>query len=283
MLARNEEWCVEASLRTALAWCDQVALTLDRCTDRTAEIAHEVSKEIGGGRVMFITPEDRGTVWDEMNMRHENFVAGRLMGGTHFAIIDADETLTANLLPFMRTWLRHLAPGQILDLPMIPAWGPGVYRDDDSVWTRARLTTAFRDKKDLGWAAAADGYHHHSRPPKGALPDRMWPIEKGQGGVIHWQFANKRRLLAKHVLYRMVDHLRWPGRESAEKLNWKYDQALSAPGKLTELPDEWQFSDAVKYAGIDFYGVPWQEGEIRRLLDAHGRQAFAGLDLKGFA
>lgn len=229
---------------------------------------------------MFHIPEDTGKVWNEMDMRQENFRIGRLMGGSHFAIIDADEILTENLLPVIRPWLRHLSAGQILDLPMIPAWGPGVYRDDDSVWTRARLTTGFRDKKELSWGAAADGYHHHARPPKGAMPDRMWPIEKGQGGVIHLQFANTRRLLAKHVLYRMVDHLRWPGRESVEKLNWKYDQALSEPGKLAPIPTEWM--DSAQAASISLNGIPWQEEEIKRLLAEHGHKAFEGLDLKGY-
>jgi hypothetical protein len=257
-------------------------LTLDRCTDRSAEIAARVSKETEDGRIMFHIPENRGEKWDEMDMRQENFDVGRSMGGSHFAIIDADEIITLNLVPVVRKWLRHLAPGQILDLPMIPVWGPGVYRDDDSVWTRAHLTTAFRDNPNLCWKAAADGYHHHARPPRGASENRMRPIEKGQGGVMHMQFANRRRLLAKHVLYRMVDHLRWPERETVEQLNAKYDQALSAPGILSQVPDDWLDSDT---AATDWTGtgsVPWQEDEIARLLHAHGHGAFAGLDLKGF-
>ena len=43
---------------------------------------------------------------------------------------------------------------------------------------------------------------------------------------MHLQFANKRRLLAKHVWYRMIEHLRWPGRTPVTVLNSKYDQAL---------------------------------------------------------
>jgi hypothetical protein len=216
-----------------------------------------------------------------MDMRHENLTIGRQMGGTHFAIIDADEIISGNLLPVIRPWMKHLSPGQILDLPMIPLWeGLEKVRDDESVWTRARLTIGFRDKADLHWRAAADGYHHHSRPPRAALDNRMWPIDKGQGGVFHLQFANKRRLLAKHVLYRMVDHLRWPGRESVAQLNQKYDQALSPPGKLSSFPDDWL--GGYRLDLIDLNGIPWQESEIHRLLSQHGREAFAGLDLKGF-
>lgn len=288
MLVRNEEWIIGASLRAALQWCDQVVLTFDRCVDQSVKIACKVSEEVGGRRVMFHvldprlegTPPDLTKPWDEMHVRHENFTIGRLMGGSHFAIIDADEIPTANVVPHLRNWLRNLSPGQILDLPMVPVWGSGVYRDDRSVWSTAWLTTAFKDKPDLHWKAAADGYHHHARPPKGALDTSMRPIKHGQGGIMHMQFANTRRLLAKHVLYRMVDHLRWPGRESIAKLNWKYDLALSAPEKLTPAPGEWEYD--VMTAGVDLYGVPWQEAEIVRLLRAHGLLAFQGLDLKGF-
>lgn len=229
---------------------------------------------------MFHNPPP-GDPWDEMNVRHDNFMVGRRMGGTHFAIIDADEVLTANCIPYMRSWIRGLAPGQILDLPLVPVWTDLEHiRDDDSVWTRGHLTTAFRDRPELYWRINAGEYHHHARPPKGALPNRMWPIEKYQGGGMHLQFANKRRLLAKHVLYRMVDHLRWPERESVDQLNKKYDQALSAPGKMADVPQEW-------WAGhrkdlIDLYGVPWQEKEISRLISANGMRAFEGLNLYGF-
>ncbi len=282
MLVKNEDWVLGCSLRAALDWCDKVVVTLDHCTDKSLDIVLDVQKELGKDRVIYEVRGGGVGFWDEMNVRHENFVLGRKYGGTHFAIVDADEILTANCLPHMRPWHKALAPGQILDLPMVPNWeGLDKMRDDDSVWTRARLTVGFRDKNDLHWYIPEGGYHHHNRPPKGALPNRMWPIEKYQGGVFHLQFANKRRLLAKHVLYRMVDHLRWPNRENVEQLNAKYDQALSAPGKLTEFPPEWWGDFRRDLIKLD--GVPWQEAEIVRLLKERGLEAFRGLDLKGFS
>ena len=104
------------------------------------------------------------------------------------------------------------------------------------------------------------------------------------GGVVHAQFANPRRLLAKHVLYRMVDHLRWPGRESVGALNVKYDQALDERGiKYSDVPTDWLDKYALYIENYyDPEGEPWQESEVRRLLKTHGRGKFTGLDLKGF-
>lgn len=280
MVVRNEEWVIEASLKAALRWCDGVQVYMDRCSDRTHEIVYNLQKQ-HEGRINTANQGD-AAYWNEMELRQRSLDIGRNMGGTHFAIVDADEILTANLLPVIKTWFLHLSPGQLLDLPMIPTRTLDRYQDDDSVWSRAYLTVGFRDAPGLSHRPASDGYQHHNRPPFGCLPNRMRPLEglAAHGGAMHLQFANPRRLLAKHVLYRMVDHLRWPGRETPAQLNFKYSQALQPPGKLSACPAEW-------WAGYDkdsitLDGVPWQEDEIRRLLAEHGRGAFEGLDLKGF-
>ena len=160
MLVRNEEWCIEACLKRALEWCDGVAILLDRCTDGTQSIVENVIRpRLSGADYMVRVDDGKSVHWNEMDQRQRNFEDGRALGGTHFAIIDADEILTANLVPVMKVWFTHLADGQLLDLPMVPVWDDlGHARDDDSVWTRARLTVGFKDSKAVtGWRAAADG------------------------------------------------------------------------------------------------------------------------------
>lgn len=98
---------------------------------------------------------------------------------------------------------------------------------------------------------------------------------------MHLQFANRRRLLAKHVLYRMVDHVRWPGRETVKQLNWKYSQALEPPDKVSPVPDEWWGAGGIQNE-INLGGKPYQENEIIGMLQRYGPGAFEGLDLKGF-
>lgn len=282
MLVRNEDWVIDCSLRVALEWCDQVVVYLDRCTDKTREIV--TNKEINpDGRILYMMDADETAEhWNEMNVRHSMLVAGRKMcRGTHFAIIDADEILTANRLPYIRRYFAELKEGQLIQVPMVPVWeGLDRMRDDSSVWSNARLTLGWKDKPDMGWAPREDGYQHHNRAPYGAIEELFEPLKRGEGGVMHLQFANKRRLLAKHVLYRMVDHLRWPGRRSVGRLNQIYDEALAQADKLSPVPFEWWGDHRQDL--INLYGVPWQEAEIVRLLNQHGRQYFQGLDLKGF-
>jgi len=286
MLVRNEQWVIGASIRAALQWCDQVVLYADRCTDMTMETAAHADLGFGGGkptgRIMAVWHDEPAKVWNEMDLRQQTLLIGRRMGGTHFAIIDADEILTANLLPAVRSWFLDLKPRQQLQVPMVPVWDSiEKYRSERCAWTyRNDLTLGFKDDPALTWQPREDGYHHHSRPPAGIEGEPLRPINWGDGGVLHLQFANKRRLLAKHVLYRMVDHLRWPLRRSVAQLNRIYDEALQQAGELTDVPADWWGTHRKDL--IDVGDEPWQEKEIARLLVEHGRTAFMGLDLKGF-
>lgn len=277
MLARNEEWIIGASARAAMQWCDSLIVYAHDCTDRTADLAY-----IAGGTVYAVG--DRSGVWNEMDLRQEMLGIGREKGGTHFAIVDADEILTDNLSSSIREYIGALDPGELLDLPMIPAWRAiDMQRVDSCVWTRSWLTTAFRDRPDLGWAAR-DGYHFHARPPRNSIRgSHTRPVTgRSVGGVIHAQWADWPRLVAKQTLYKMIERLRWPDRESAARVNAKYDEAMDETGLLIEqIPSRWIHPRLMSF--VDTGIKPWQESEIQRLIDAHGLDVFNGIDLKHFA
>lgn len=280
MLVRNEDWIIRTSLDAALRWCDGVVVVLDRCSDATMKYVHEHLK--GQRKPCLMHVHEGNDDWNEMDLRQLSLELGRKLKGTHFAIVDADEILTHNLLGDIRGYFFDLPkPGTLLELPMVAVWDtPAQHRLGDPTWSNAWLTLGFKDKPDLTWKPAQDGYHHHHRPPYGVEEERRRPVPKAFGGVMHLQFANPRRLVAKHVLYRMVDHIRWPGRDTIEQLNWKYDQALKPTGHVDWMPDSW-WGD-YRQSLIDVDGIPYQESRIVDMLNKHGREAFAGLDLKGF-
>lgn len=277
MLARSEDWIIGLSSRAALEWVDHL-IVLDHCSvDLTREILETVSH--ASGRLTILDWKDAGK-WDEMSARQATLNKARELGASHIAIIDADEILTANLIPKIRKTVEQLRPAQILNVAMIPVWNdPWHYRNDRSVWCRSWVSLAFADHSDLAWKPAEDGYHHHHRMPYGVSDIVHAGVHRGEG-VMHLQFCNKRRLLAKHILYRMTDHLRWPGREPVAQLNSKYDEALDERGiNLTPCSPAWW--DGYDPSLIKLDGIPWQEAEVQRLISVHGRKKFQGLDLKG--
>lgn len=276
-ICRNEDWILEFCLRSALTWVDEVVVVDDESTDETRRILSLVRQDFPNRIHVCFRP--RGDHWEEMIVRQASLDLGRAVGGTHFAIVDADEALTANTSTVVRNAFEALEPSQLLETPMLAMRSLQHYQDDTSVWSGAWLTIGFRDHPRLTWQPAVDGYQHHHRPPHGATVRRRIHASKREGGAFHFQFANQRRLLAKHVLYRMVDHLRWPGRETTVDLNWKYDQALQTPARCSAVPAAWY--QGLTPSLINLEGEPWHEREVRRLLAVHGLEAFAGLDLKG--
>jgi len=281
MLARNESWVIGCSLRAALRWCDSVLVALHACIDETQRIVSQISKE-SNRRVAFYSIKDSGQ-WDEMHVRQRQLEIGRrVMGGTHFAIVDADEILSHNLLDHVRPWFEQLETRQLIDLPMIPAWRSlDQYRDDFSVWSRGWITAGFKDAPDLCWKPKDQNYHHHNRPPQGTLPNRLKPIHHGEGGVFHLQFAAWERLKAKHRHYKMMERLRWPDRETVEQVDRKYSQALDETDIKTSLcPRKW-WGDYEKNL-VRLSHKSWYEDECVKLWKENGPEPFKGLNLWGF-
>jgi hypothetical protein len=274
MVVRNESWVLEASMKAALQWVDGLAIYLDRCTDNTVEIVKKIAK--GCKKDILVNESDPDAYWQEMDHRHKNLQDGRGMGGTHFAIIDADEILTSNLLPWVRGWCEELMPGQVLDLPMVAPWGN---LDFYSPNTRSVMTVAFMDKSDLGWAPRGEEkYHHHNRPPHG-FTGRMSPLSLEEGGCFHLQWASIQRKIWKDRHYMMTELLRWNYPEDAinEKYHW-WDK-LPHGADLKAVPPGW-------WAGYDKSSIrptqpSWYEWEVKKLIREHGRERFSKLSLFG--
>lgn len=306
MPVRNESWVLGLSLRVALLWCDEVVVLLHACTDRSEEIAVEVSREHPHRVWIFAQAKDS---WKEMQHRQAMLELGRSreIAGTHFAIIDADEVLTGNLLSdspsghcCVKGMLETMPAGSIMELPGYNLRNPHAVNPDmyvsaghwyhsNGVWGNRWFSTAFADAPNLGWSG--DCFHHREPGPRKLTSYR--PIQQGQGGVMHLWGASERRLLAKHALYKVTERLRWPQKprwiiDREYSLSVKGDPAIQSYGTpqtwtYAPVPESWwtPYAHLMKYLDVD--AERWQEAEVRRLVAEHGREKFAGLDLFGVA
>ena len=277
MPARNEDWIIGLSLRIALMWCDHAVVLDHASTDGTREIIEQIRKETG--RLTIIEAAEGG--WAEMSHRQMLLEAGRREGATHFAIVDADEVLTANHLRSMRAEMSQLPAGGIAQIPMRNTYGAhDQYRRDGSIWGNALTSLAFADEPNLYWASP-DGYQHHHREPfNGKVRYRTYP-HAYDGGVMHLQFASRRRLLAKHAWYQMHERITYPGKAVGE-IARLYSLAPDWNGANIEpTPAHWWDGYGHLMGFLDVDREPWQEAECRRLLTEHGAETFAGLNLFG--
>lgn len=289
--ARNEEWVLGFSARVALSWCDSILIYNHASTDGTSGIIGALCAEFGS-RVGVIC--DERSSWDEMDQRQQMLTWARAnaseTGATHIAIIDADEILTANLLPSIRQSISSLSLGEMLSLPGYNLRG-GLRRYHlNGVWGQRNFSLAFKDVDTARWK----GDKHHCREPEGVAWKRRNAVAQGNGGVLHLWGSSPRRLRAKHALYKISDTLRYPDTDRA-KLDREYSWAIfgdpSMPSFGTprtwtyaEIPASWTASYAdliIRYLRVD--AEPWQEAEVRRLVAEHGCERFRGLDLFGIA
>lgn len=281
MKVRDEQWVLGCSLPAAMLLCDELVVLDHLSTDRTTEIIEGARRDFGGRVHRFAYTE---TEWLEADMREVMLERARGLGGTHFVCLDADEIVTGNLVGRFRGMLADLEAGQGLWLPWLAMWQSlDAYRDDESVWSNNSMLFGFRDGAGVGFRAEGDGYDIHARAPKGLIEAKAVPVgEPSGGGVFHLQFANRRRLIAKHAWYKMVETVRWPGRMAPDKLNWKYNRAVNDRGVRTATAPEswWGPYDGLREL-IDADDSPWHEREIVRLWREHGAETFAGLGLWG--
>lgn len=300
MLARNEDWVIGLSARAALMWCDALVVMLHRCEDET----HETLCQIADGHLetdlsearMWVMADDHES-WEEMRLRQEMLKAARWMGATHIALIDADEVLSANLLPTIRGHVENIPPGQILQLPWLQFSGAcphGVGKASlcasccrfdypafvmtSGMWATQNVCAAFPDQPEFHWSAR-DGYDFHHRHPMGAKYD-PWECpelanpKRGQsmlrsGGLMHLQFLSRRRLIAKQFLYQLTERLRWPDRDPISVMVNRYAPTVheSDSAKLSPVPESWwkDYSHLMQYLHID--REPWQERECQRIIE----------------
>lgn len=273
---RNEGWILGFSVRAHLMWMDDLIVLNHASTDSTREILEEIQGEVGRERLEVIDYPD--PIWRDTAQRQFLLEAGRRADGEFFAMLDADEVLTGNLLGEVKGYVAGLKPGECLNLPWIAIW-----RDIYHYRTRAHVTSwatsAFRDAPLLHWRPEK-GYDQHRRHPYESSHAPNPPVVSG--GIMHFQYVDWRRIVAKHALYKMNDAWRFPARKSAADLNAQYDATLSEKGLETAAtPLEWFFPyrgflDKLK-VGVE----PWQEEACRKLWRDKGPKPFAGLDLYG--
>lgn len=275
---RNEDWILALSARAVMMWTDELIL-LDHCsTDNSRDIALEVAAEFPG-RVTIL--EDSNPEWQEMRHRQMLLDCARKQGVTHIALVDADEVLSGNLLPEIRSHVQTCPQGRTLQFPWQCLRGSINRTHVDGTWGRADVSVAFLDDPAFHWVSR-EGYDFHHRHPMGRPFRPFSPIGRDGGGLLHLQFVSDRRLRAKQYLYQLTERLRWPNREPVDVVRKRYSTAVYEHNAMADVPASWwaPYGHLMKYLDID--AEPWQEAACRKILGEHPGIS-AGLDSFGVA
>ena len=278
MPARNEAWVIGYSARAALRWVDHLIILAHACRDDTVAIAIQVQLETGNRVTIIVEPNPD---WREAENRQRMLEAGRELGGDVFVALDADEILCADQALTIRPRLEELLPGQLLALPFVDLWRSlDCYRVDKG----STAPLVFRDQPEIHWRPAEDGYQLHMRNPR---PTHWQPVatDPRLGGIMHLQRVNWQRALARQAKYKMLEQLYWPSRRGGVyQIDARMDRSVNETGiELETVPAAWWDYDGLDRELIDVDLEPWEVSEVRRMVQDHGRQTFAGLNLYGIA
>ena len=274
--ARNEAWVLRASIPAMLRWCDAVVVLDHASTDETPDVLGWMALRFPG-RLHRLHEAD--PTWREAKYRARLLAAARELGATHVAVVDADEVLTTNAVDRIRGEIETLDAGEVLRVPWLMLWGsPDRYRGGDgSVWSGATAAIAFRADELAAYPAEAQ-YDIHTRSPTHPRGRDRTVWHDRAAGLMHLQHVSWRRLIAKQVLYRINERLRF-GTPAAE-IEARYGAATDKANMLLrEVPADWWGPER---QDIDADARPWQEAEVGRLLALHDRALFDGLTLFGF-
>lgn len=278
MLVRNEERFLNFTARVALEWVDCIVFYIHNCTDSTLQIIEQLDKEFPD-RISYLETND--PEWKEMDLRQAMLEHGRILEGTHFAMIDADEAITANVIFNVRGWVEALSPVDVLELPMVATWRSLYnYRDDSSVWSRSWISLAFKDSPDRSWRPDSTGYQHHSRTPSG-IESRKRMLKRGEGGIFHMQWIDWDWLKIKQTWYAMKDLILHQER-GIERIGKMYGESVDETRiNLTPVPQEWHspYRNLINFMNTNC--VPWQKAECDEMIERYGISMFAGLEKYG--
>lgn len=290
MPVRNEDWVIGLSARAVLLWADELVVLDHASTDLTGGILRRIEQE-EPGRISVI--REARPRWDEMTDRQRLLNTARERGATHIATVDADEVLTANLVPDIREMIEECARYEVFQLWMPCMWRSlWKYRFDTSVWSRVFASTAFMDDPALSWKPRGN-YHFHHRHPHGPIRFRSpmagkrGPQQTIRGGLMHLQFVRWKALVAKHAYYKMVEVTRWTERDrgTVATVNQKYNQALNENGlHLEPAPGTWwdlyREKNWLEYLNLEATGG-WREKACKEMWARYGPERFRELDLFG--
>ena len=281
VLVHNDAWCIGASARAMLRYCDDMIIGLHASTDGTEDVLEDLSREHPGR----VTVVEQDSCFPKEDLPIEQaggvFRRGHLgklavrMGATHVLGVDSDEVVTANVAGQM----RDLAQQGVVYLPWVSMWRSlDTYRE---TW-----------RQMMPFAYPVDGKSHwigsgHGRFPAdvAALPYPPEPhVSYGTGGVMHLAYLSERRLMWKRLMYRIHERLWYPKADSAA-INAKFSESIGRPSddEMKPVSPSW-------WTGLeDVRGMLrpddrlWHEDECRRLVAEHGMSVLDGLDLGGCA
>jgi glycosyltransferase involved in cell wall biosynthesis len=274
MIARNEDWIIERTLKVLSAFCDHIIVADHNSTDKTKDILKKYSPQV-------IATEHHDRKFST-KIRWSLLDIARDFEGNNFIFVpDSDEIFTANILePEILGELTDVKPGTGIEMQFIHLWrNPLLWRNDESPWGPKYFWKGrgFRDDRMTKYSPIANPLDHNSSIPLFRRTQRHEKVK-----ILHFQFVLFERMLAKQRWYRATEAYELSA-DQAERINQYYIITRDERRVVLEpIRPEWMAG--WKERGIDlenFEEEPlyWYDVEVLRYFKEKGTAYFTAIDL----
>ncbi len=262
---KNEVWILQRFLKSASLWADHIIIADQNSTDGSIEITQSFPKVtlIKNTSKTFNEPERQKMLIDE---------ARKIPGKKILIALDADESLTADSV-HNPEWeiIKTLEPGTVLKFDWM-----NVLPEKSAYWkTQFKMPFGFVDN-----GSDHQGKMIHSlRIPVPQDSPEYFPkhIE-----VMHFQYADWKRMESKHRWYQCWEHINDPKRSIIGMYRQYHHMYSIHMSQYKALPKEW--FEKYMLHGIDYmsfksdYSYYWDH-EIINLFNTYGLKFFSKIDI----
>lgn len=218
---RNEAWILDRFLQATSLWADYIVIADQMSTDGSREIAMKYQK--------VILVDNNTEEYDEQARQKLLINEARKFEGPRLLItLDADEIFTPNVLDSLE-WKAMLAsePGTIFKFQ----WA-NIRPDFKTFWYGYYFPWGYMDD---GHEHNTDNKMHNYRIPMPVKPIAAIDIKSIK--VMHFQFADWRRMESKHRWYQLMEVNTYPTKSKLE-IYRQYNH-MYAKQKYINIPKEW--------------------------------------------
>ena len=154
------DYCIEASIRSMLDFCDNVYINDGGSTDGTLDLLYSLQHEYGKERIKIwekVWSHTRSMWTDE-----RNFLIDKIQKDAYVVCIDGDEVIHENEMPLIMNMMATGAPA--LSFSMIHFYGRPTHYIEGSAWYKQH-TRIWKKETGIKWL-------HRSN---GCADDLVWP------------------------------------------------------------------------------------------------------------
>jgi len=268
---RNEERFIPSYLSCVVPAVDEIIAIDDNSNDQSAELLRT------GGATVYSSDMKEVAGWPEFGIRQKLLQLGREAGGTHFVILDADETFTGQFPKYIRAICKRMKPGRKLRLQWLAMWkSVDHYKDDNTVWSNNFKDFIYCDD---GTSEYPNVWMHTPRTPGNGTDESNSDILNTKyGAVYHFQFSDWTSFQIKQCWLRCSELLK--GKGSPIAINQKYAITLDQESRLSAIPDDWK--EGVVFPTVTCKVDPkelWRFKQLEEWFKKHGPEYFGELHI----